>query len=105
MKTICYCFFDRNPYSENNFAIYLILPLETFDTAKGTNITVHASFDFPKKLKSSIRDIIMRQMKETNNAKMQQIQSSRKQGQPVLSHIDSLQNQHLFLINELQSSQ
>lgn len=44
-------------------------------------------------------------MKETNNAKMQQIQSSRKQGQPVLSHIDSLQNQHLFLINELQSSQ
>lgn len=47
----------------------------------------------------------MRQMKETNNAKMQQIQSSRKQGQPVLSHIDSLQNQHLFLINELQSSQ
>lgn len=52
----------------------------------------------------------MKQMKESRSAKTQQIQPSRKQGQSVLSPVDSLQNhfkslQNLLLINELQSSQ
>ena len=48
----------------------------------------------------------MKQMKESRSAKTQQIQPSRKQGQSVLTPVDSLQNQrHLLLINELQSSQ